>query len=70
MVPCHLEQLAREHVRKGRMLVARQQDMIGRLRATGDDCTYAERLLATFQESLAIFEDDLEKITGSRNPGN
>ena len=56
--------LAREHVRKGRAIVARQRALIDRVRfadgATGKD----EMLLALFERTLGIFEDDLARLEG------
>lgn len=56
-----LERAAR-HVIEGRGLVARQQALIGRLQRANADYSQAERLLVTFESSLAIFEDLLRRI--------
>jgi hypothetical protein len=53
---------AQEHVTKGRGIVARQRQLIAELRARGGDSENAEDLLAAFERSLAIFEDDLAAI--------
>jgi len=51
-----------EHVAKGRPIVARQRQLITEVRARGGDSERAEDLLAAFERSLAIFEDDLAAI--------
>lgn len=56
-----LERAARQ-VRAGRCLVERQQALIGRLQRANADCSQAESLLATFERSLAVFEDLLRRI--------
>jgi hypothetical protein len=62
-------QLARQHVLRGRAIVARQRKIIATIRSLGRDHRDAEELLAQFERSLAIFEADLvqlEKLSASR----
>jgi hypothetical protein len=54
--------LAEEHVTRARHIVERQRNTIGEIRARGGDCAQAEDLLSVFEQSLAIFEDDLAGI--------
>jgi hypothetical protein len=54
--------LAHAHVIKGRRIVARQRELITEIAARGGDCESAQDLLAAFERSLAIFEDDLAAI--------
>jgi hypothetical protein len=54
--------LAMEHVRRGRVVVARQRALINNIRARQGDCSTAEGLLDSFERSLFIFEDDLWEI--------
>jgi hypothetical protein len=54
--------LARAHVEKGREIVARQRVLIGRIRALRADPTQAEDLLAQFERTLKVFEDDLAHL--------
>ena len=51
--------LAEQHVIKGRQIVARQRELIERIRARDGDCDKAEGLLSQFEATLAIFEQDL-----------
>ena len=44
---------------KGRQIVARQRELIERIRARDGDCDKAEGLLSQFEATLAIFEQDL-----------
>ncbi len=53
---------AREHVRKGRTIVARQRVLIERIRAQRRDPQAAEELLVRFEASLKMFEDDLRHL--------
>ena len=50
---------AEQHVIKGRQIVARQRELIERIRARDGDCDKAEGLLSQFEATLAIFEQDL-----------
>ena len=56
--------LAREHVVKGRAIVARQRALIEQIRARRSDPSQAEDLLVRFEASLRIFEEDLERLEG------
>ena len=56
--------LAREHVVKGRAIVARQRILIEKIRARRSDPSQAEDLLDRFEASLRIFEEDLERLEG------
>ena len=49
---------ARQHIEDGRRIVARQRE----LEASPHSDTEAASLLATFEQSLAIFERDLERL--------
>jgi hypothetical protein len=55
-------EMARRHVAQGRKVVARQQAFIEDLKCKGGDAATAERTLALFEQSLAIFEDHLKAI--------
>jgi hypothetical protein len=64
MIPCEsVIEAAERHVRSGRRIVASQEALVTRLRASGGDCVTAEILLAAFRKSLAIFEDDLSCLS-------
>jgi hypothetical protein len=54
--------LAQDHVTGAKSIVARQRALIAEIRARGRDSALAEDLLARFERSLAIFEDDLAEI--------
>ena len=56
-----LDQAAR-HVAEGKRIVARQRALIARRKEGGHDTTFAEDLLAQFERTLAVFEDDLLAI--------
>ncbi len=49
--------LAAQHVAAGKLIVARQLALIARLRAAGHTTLDHERTLATFINTLTIFED-------------
>jgi uncharacterized protein YmfQ (DUF2313 family) len=51
--------LAQDHVNTGRRIVARQRQLIAKIRALGGNAGMAEDLLAAFERSLVIFEADL-----------
>jgi len=53
---------ATRHVLRGREIVDRQRILIARLRLRSRDADAAEDLLACFERSLAIFEDDLARL--------
>ena len=57
---------AREHVLKGRTIVARQRALIERIRAARRDPQEAEDLLLSFESTLRIFEDDLQRLEGGQ----
>ncbi|RUW81557.1 hypothetical protein [Mesorhizobium sp. M2A.F.Ca.ET.067.02.1.1] len=54
--------LAEKHVAKGRELVERQRQQIRRIGAQGRQSAEAEHLLTLFEQTLAIFEDDLAAL--------
>ena len=54
--------IARDHVVKGRAIVARQRNLIAEIRAHRRDPALAEDLLVRFEASLRIFEQDLERL--------
>jgi hypothetical protein len=56
------EALVRKHVSGGRRIIKKQRELIRRIRATGRDCEGSEALLAQFETSLAIFEQDLADL--------
>ena len=65
------EQLAEQRVTVARRIVARQRRLIANLKAcNGDRYPQEAELLAAFETSLAVFEDDLATITsaGARAP--
>jgi hypothetical protein len=50
----------------GRRTVEHQRQLVAHQKATGRDTTSSEALLATFERSLAIFEDHLRAIMEKR----
>lgn len=54
--------LATRHVVRGREIVAGQRELIERLRQLGCDTTASRELLAEFERTQAIFEDDLDRL--------
>ncbi|MCC6780007.1 MAG: hypothetical protein IT537_25805 [Hyphomicrobiales bacterium] len=54
--------LARRHVESGRKIVERQRELIAEIRSRGGDCRTAEDLLARFERTLSVFEDDLADL--------
>ena len=52
----------REHVTKGRIIVARQRQLITRLQAARHSSAEADDLLVRFEASLRIFEEDLQRL--------
>jgi hypothetical protein len=54
--------LAHANVTKARRIVAKQRDLIAQIRKHGGECAEDQKLLSTFETSLAIFEDDLATI--------
>ena len=57
---------ARDHVRDGRAIVARQRALIVRIRAQRRDPKMAEGLLIRFESSLRTFEEDLERLEATQ----
>ena len=57
-----LGEMALRHVTTGRRIVAAQRKRVEQLRTDGRDATASEVLLARYERSLAIFEDDLKRI--------
>ena len=56
------EALARKHVTRGREIVAKQRDLIARIRAAGGSHNHEDRILDQFEDCLSIFEQDLSHI--------
>ncbi len=54
------------HAANGRQVIDRQRDLIKRQKAFGADTTKSEALLATFEQSQAIFESDVARIRQER----
>jgi hypothetical protein len=54
---------ARRHVREGRRIVAAQRERI----AWGMNSEDAHQLLANFEQSMEIFERDLERLLNARD---
>ncbi len=57
---------ARRHAAKGRHVLDRQRDLIRRQKASGADTIRSEALLATFEQSQAIFDSDVARIRQER----
>jgi hypothetical protein len=57
-------ELARRHVAEGRRIVTAQRLRIERGEVDGED---AHRLLASFEASLEIFEQDLARLLSQRD---
>ncbi len=55
-------EMATRHVATGQRIVDGQRLLLEHLKAGGRPFREAERLLALFEASLRIFEDDLESI--------
>ena len=60
--------VAERHVRDGRAVVQRQRDLITRQRGLGHSTLDSESLLAQFEHSQAIFEDDLARLQREQGP--
>ncbi len=56
--------LAKEYVTYTRGIVSRRKQRVDKLRSSGEDSTLAEEVLATFQKSLNLFENRLQKLLG------
>ena len=54
--------LAKDYVTYTRGIVSRRKKRVDELRASGEDSTLAEEVLATFQKSLNLFENRLQKL--------
>jgi len=54
---------ADRHVISGREVIRRQRDLIARKQADGRTTDDSEELLALFERTQTIFEDDLARIT-------
>lgn len=64
-------QIAERHVRQAEMHVARQKEMIERLRRRNRSTVDDEKLLQIFMETLRVHQDDLEKLgSDSRSTEN
>ena len=59
-------EIANQHVRQGREYIARQLEIILRLRAKGLPTEEAERLLDRFEELQRSHEAHLERLQNSR----
>jgi hypothetical protein len=57
---------AQRRVLVERVSVGRQRDLIVEMKAHGGDTQRAENLLAAYELSLRIFEDDLKRLTRVR----
>ena len=57
----HIAAAAR-HVERTRSVVERQQEVVAKLKALGQDTTHSERVLALFKRNLAIFEKNLSAL--------
>jgi hypothetical protein len=55
------------HVAQGRRVVARQRQLVERLALNGCDTTDAEQILDLFVRTLAIFEDDLTRLSAQES---
>jgi hypothetical protein len=58
--------LARRHVARGRQIVERQQLLVGKRRVNTAE---ARKLLALFEATQAIFEDDLDRLLQEESDG-
>ena len=57
------EQLAQRHVAEARRIVARQRRLIADLTRCNGYGQQEAKILAAFEKSLAIFEDDLASVS-------
>jgi hypothetical protein len=57
----HLEQ-AERHVLKGESCVLRQRELVARLERNGHDTVDAKGLLHQFEELLAVFTQDRDRL--------
>ena len=58
---------AEKHIDYGRRIVARQRQLIEEIRSRGSSTFESESLLAVFEDTLAIFEKDLQEISVSES---
>jgi hypothetical protein len=56
-------EMAQRHVRQGEARVAAQRELVEELRRDGHDMTQAEKLLVTFQTTLASHRRALDIVT-------
>ena len=54
--------MAQRHVAIGRDVIVRQRNVVAKKRDPGVDASFAQQLLARFEQSQAMFEDDLERL--------
>ena len=66
MVTNHRIQLAERHVAEAGVTVARQRRLVDRLKACNGYAHDAAELLSAFENSLAIFEEDLASLVPKR----
>ena len=59
--------MAHRHVASGLEILDRQRHVIERMRALSLDVADAEDLLARFEQSQTIFEEDLSRLTKERD---
>lgn len=59
--------IAERQVESGRRLIGRQRELIAENKARGLDAVAAGRLLASFERSQAIFEEEFAAIDGGGN---
>jgi hypothetical protein len=60
-------EMAFRHVVQGRRIVARQRQLVEWLALNGRDTTSAEQILDSFVRTLAIFEDDLTRLSAQES---
>jgi hypothetical protein len=54
--------MARRHLETGQSVIERQRNVISKKRDFGLDSSGAEQLLVQFENSQAMFEDDLARL--------
>jgi hypothetical protein len=59
--------MARHHVVRGREIIARQREIIEEAHERGSESSVAEKMLAQFEMSQAIFEDDFDRLPRGRD---
>jgi hypothetical protein len=60
-------EMAFRHVVQGRRIVARQRQLVEWLALNGRETTKAEQILDSFVRTLAIFEDDLTRLSAQES---